>query len=96
MIIPTTYRDRLLEDLHEGHVGISRMKSYLWWPGLDQELELRAKQCVVCQAVRSTPPVVPLQPWRWPDHPWQRVHVDYAENDGMYYLRCFQRSLLPH
>ena len=55
MAIPTTYRDCLLEDLHEGHMGISRMKSvarsYLWWPGMDQELELRARQCRVCQAV---------------------------------------------
>ena len=90
MVIQTTYRDRLLEDLHQGHMGISRMKSvarsYRWWPGMDQELELRARQCRVCQAVRNTPPVLPLQPWKWPDHPWRRVHVDYAERDGMNFL----------
>ena len=95
VVIPTTYRDRLLEDLHEGHMGISRMKSvarsYLWWPGMDQELELRARQCRVCQAVRNTPPVLPLQPWKWPDHPWRRVHVDYLVcrkrwNELLWYL----------
>jgi hypothetical protein len=64
VVIPPTYRDRLLEGLHEGHMDICRMKSvarsYLWWPGMDQDLELIAKQCRVCQAVRNAPPVLPL------------------------------------
>ena len=53
-------------------------RSYLWWPGLDKDIENLAKSCSACQAVKRAPPTVPLQPWVWPSKPWQRVHLDYA------------------
>ena len=71
-----------LHELHKDHPGVSRMKSvarsYLWWPGLDKDIENLAKSCSACQAVKRAPPTVPLQPWVWPSKPWQRVHLDYA------------------
>ena len=75
-------RARLVEELHRDHPGVTRMKavarSYLWWPGLDKELEECARSCLSCQAVKSAPAVAPLHPWLWPAKPWQRVHVDFA------------------
>ena len=53
-------------------------RSYLWWPGLNKELEDCAKCCVACQSVKSAPAKAPLHPWLWPAKPWQRVHVDFA------------------
>ena len=50
--------------------------SYLWWPGLDKELEECAQRCNACQAVKNAPAVAPLHPWLWPAKPWQRVTVD--------------------
>ena len=44
------------------------------------------KSCEVCQAVRKAPPSAPLYPWRWPTRVWQRVHIDFAEKDGNYFL----------
>ena len=39
VVIPPTYQEQLLEDLHEGHLGITRMKSvgrsFCWWLCLD-------------------------------------------------------------
>ena len=53
-------------------------RSYVWWPGIDQDIESLAKKCQGCQKVQFEAPTVPLHPWEWPIKPWQRIHVDYA------------------
>lgn len=68
--------------LHESHVGIVRMKAiarrYVWWLGMDRNIEKMVKACEECQAVNSTPAKAPVHPWVWPAKPWQRIHIDYA------------------
>ena len=90
MVVPPIWRKRLMDDLHEGHMGMTRMKgvarSFLWWPGLDQDTESCVRECAVCMATRNTPPVVPLETWPWPLRPWQRIHIDYADKGGNYFL----------
>ena len=53
VLIPLPGRKLLLQQLHETHSGITRMKSlargFIWWPGLDADLEMIAQQCKVCQ-----------------------------------------------
>ena len=70
VIIPLKLQSRILEELHCGHPGITRMKalarSYLWWPGLDRCLERCVQECLPCQAVRNAPAPAPLHPWLWP------------------------------
>ena len=82
VVIPSKGREPTLEMLHEAHPGIVRMKSlargYVWWPGIDQQIESRVKQCTACQSSRKEPPPSPLHPWAWPAKPWSRVHIDYA------------------
>ena len=82
VVVPQKFRNDTLKMLHEVHAGIVRMKelarSYVWWPGLDQDIEAVAKACVDCQAVKSAPAKAPLHPWIWPDKPWLRIHVDFA------------------
>ena len=82
VIIPYKLRKKVLQELHQSHVGIVRMKatarSYLWWPGLDQEIEELVKGCTQCQSVRNAPEVAPLHPWLWPTKPWKRIHIDFA------------------
>ena len=90
VVVPPIWRKRLMDDLHEGHMGMTGMKgvarSFLWWPGLDQHIEFCVRECAVCVATRNTPPVVPLETWSWPLRPWQRIHLDYAEKDGNHFL----------
>ena len=90
VMIPPPYRERLMDDLHETHPGICRMKSiarsYLWWPCLDQDIVDRVGECEACQAARNLPSVAPLHYWTWPSRPWQRIHIDYAEKDGSNFL----------
>ena len=82
VIVPDKLRAPLLRELHRGHPGISRMKavarSYLWWPGVDKELEDLVSNCQNCQSNRHNPPPAPLHPWAWPSRPWERVHFDFA------------------
>ena len=82
VIIPPKGRDALLCELHDTHPGIVKMKalarSYMWWPGQDQEIERHVNDCNVCQQYRNQPPVAPLHPWEWPGRTWHRIHIDYA------------------
>ncbi|XP_021353194.1 uncharacterized protein K02A2.6-like [Mizuhopecten yessoensis] len=82
VIIPPKLRDDVLRELHEGHIGVVRMKalarSYVWWPGIDEAIENIGKSCAGCQEVKSAPPRAPLHPWEWPSTPWERIHIDFA------------------
>ena len=82
VIIPTVGRKAVLDQLHEGHPGVSRMKSlarsYVWWPQMDKEIEERVAMCNMCQERRHLPPAAPLHVWEWPQRPWVRLHADYA------------------
>ena len=82
VVVPPSLRAQVLDELHEAHPGVSRMKNlarqYVWWPGLDADIEKKVKTCSACQSVRNKPPPAVLHPWEWPQRPWARVHVDYA------------------
>ena len=64
MVVPEKGRKRVIAMLHQAHPGISRMKSlsrcYVWWPGMDKDLELCVKSCEACQVNQQAPPNVPL------------------------------------
>ena len=82
VIVPRSLQQQVLDELHNSHSGIVRMKavarSYVWWPGLDKDLEDLVKSCPKCQSCRNQPAAAPLHPWLWPTKPWERVHIDYA------------------
>lgn len=81
-VVPSKLQQQVLPELHQGHPGIVRMKnlarSYVWWPGLDSDIEGLVMSCSQCQTVKSAPPKAPLHPWVWPSRPWERIHVDFA------------------
>ncbi|XP_031432706.1 uncharacterized protein K02A2.6-like [Clupea harengus] len=82
VVVPKKGRATLLKHLHYTHPGISRMKglarSYMWWPGMDADIEREVQSCHTCQENRKAPAAAPLHPWEWPETPWSRLHVDYA------------------
>ena len=67
IIIPKLGIEKILELLHEGHPGISKMKalahSYVWCPKINSDIEAKVKQCNQCQLNRPSPLVVPMHPW---------------------------------
>ena len=58
VIIPGSLRERVLQELHEGHPGIVRMKSlarlHVWWPKLDQSIASVVRDCAKCQSNRKS------------------------------------------
>ena len=82
VIVPPSLHRSILCELHEGHPGTSRMKClarmFVWWPGLDLDIERTVASCSLCQSHRAAVPTVPLQPWTWPTKPWTRIHMDLA------------------
>lgn len=81
VIIPTNLRKEILQELHIGHVGMVKMKStarsYVWWPGLDADIEAACRACAACVAESSAPPRAPPQPWPYAAEPWTRLHADF-------------------
>ena len=82
VVVPNKLQQQVLKELHEGHPGIVRMKklarSYVWWPGLDSNIEELVNSCPQCQVAKSASPKTPLHPWVWPSKLWERIHVDFA------------------
>jgi hypothetical protein len=84
VVIPSTLRQSLLELAHEGHPGVSRMKSKcresIWWPGIDADVERAVRDCQACiisgKSVRPSPG--PLHPVPRPAGPWRKLSLDIA------------------
>ena len=78
VIIPQTFQEMLLAELHFNHIGMSRMKelarSYIWWPWLNSDIEICCK-CTECLMLSDNLVAVPLHPWLVPKQPWERIHI---------------------
>lgn len=82
IVIPPQLRNRMVDELHKAHPRIVKMKilarQYVWWPGIDTELEKKVKVCQNWQSVRQNPAHAPHHQWEWLQRSWSRVHADYA------------------
>ena len=82
VVVPPPGRQSVLGELHDTHLGASKMKSlaraYIWWPKMDNNIENLAKSCHTCQQSSAHPTKAPLHPWEWPSQPWSRLHLDFA------------------
>ena len=64
----------------------SLMRSYAYWPKMDQDIEDLVRHCKGCQLAAKSPPVR-TQPWLKTDIPWSRIHMDSTGPlNGYYYL----------
>ncbi|KAA3671785.1 uncharacterized protein DEA37_0012508 [Paragonimus westermani] len=91
VVIPAPLRSALLRQLHVGHPGMTRVKaisrSYMFWPGIDQDIKSTVRSCESSAVVAKTPPRVNAVPWPEPKGPWTRIHIDFAGPlNGKYYF----------
>lgn len=90
VVTPKTLQRRILKDFHMGHPGKNRMKSlmrsYVYWPNMDQDIIHMVDKCKGCSLAAKAPPIT-HKPWPKTDRPWSRIHVDFAGPlEGFYYL----------
>ena len=81
IVIPEALREIVLKQFHEDHPGIVAMKSsvrsLIWYPGIDNDVERLVKSCTICQNNRSKPSQKCHIEWPQPKRPWQRIHIDH-------------------
>ena len=82
VVIPAVFRKAILASLHQAYPGVVRMKAlarqHLWWPELTSDIEEVVHKCDSCQQKTNKPTPALLYSWKYPERPWQRVHIDFA------------------
>ena len=80
LVMPQKLRKQVLELAHEGHQGIvktkRRLRTKVWWPGIDRGAEQRCRTCHGCQLVGKPLPPEPMKRTELPTQPWQDLAAD--------------------
>lgn len=73
ILIPKPLRLQCISLAHEGHLGIvgtkQMLRSKVWWPKIDKDVENYVKSCHGCQITSTMPNPEPLEPTKLPDGP---------------------------
>ena len=88
--IPKTLQKRMLKDFHLGHPSTNKTKSlirsFIYWPSMDQDITNMVKTCKGCALAAKAPPLT-HKPWPKFEQPWSRIDIDHAGPlEDFYYL----------
>lgn len=92
LVIPSKLRPVVLSLAHEGHPGSRMMKSHLrssvWWPKLDQQVDEYVRNCRGCCLVSAPDAPEPMIRKTLPSGPWEDIAVDFMGPlpEGQYLL----------
>ncbi|CAC5365636.1 unnamed protein product [Mytilus coruscus] len=81
IIIPASTRKNMLNKLHEGHLGIEKIKRKLardsiFWPGINAQITDFISKCSVCLESRRSNIKEPMAESETPELPWMTVGTD--------------------
>ena len=80
IVVPKVLRDKVVRLAHEGHQGVVktkyRLRSKMWWPGMDKDVENLCKVCHGCQVTSSCDPPDPMSRFLPPSAPWRDCSAD--------------------
>lgn len=81
LVIPQELRVKVMSLAHEGHVGMSatklRLRTKVWWPGMDRDVVKYIESCHGCQLVAKANPPEPIVPTELPPGRWQDLAMDF-------------------
>ena len=67
VVVPEKLRSRIIEELHEGHVGVVKVKAlarnYVWWPKIDCEIEELTSLVLVASKIGNHHQRLRFTPW---------------------------------
>ena len=80
IVMPVSLRDHVIQLAHEGHQGVvktkQRLRTKVWWPGIDKQAENYCKSCIDCMTVSQPDPPRPVSMTKFPDKPWSFLATD--------------------
>lgn len=82
IILPESLRENVLSLGHEGHPGIvlmkQRLRSKVWWPGMDKDVEKCCKSCYGCQITSQHGEIPePMTRHELPNQAWEHLSCDF-------------------
>lgn len=90
LIIPSTMRNSMLNQVHNGHQGLNRcleqLRNIVYWPNMNTDLKNKIEQCEACLMYRKSNTKEPIL---WHDEtslPWQKVGMDLFNFQGSTYI----------
>ena len=90
IVVPNSLRQEYLTLLHQGHMGIEgtrrRAKEMLYWPNMNEDIEMHISNCEPCQQVRNHQPKAPISNYPVPSRPFAVVATDLFEWRNKTYL----------
>lgn len=77
IVIPKSLRTRILKLGHKGHPGIDVLKknlrSKVWWPGIDKDVERKCRTCYGYQLVSIPAKPEPMHRTQFPSASWEHI-----------------------
>lgn len=90
LLIPSSMRKQILNNLHEAHQGAVRTKQRarltVYWPGIDNDIENVVRACQHCQDHLPSNTKEPIITKDRPTRPFQELAVDLCSYAGQDYL----------
>ena len=90
VIIPTSLRQKALENLHAAHQGVSSMQtraqSIMFWPGMTVSIQDTRANCGECNRNAPSQAPLPSEPANPPSTPFEQIFGDFFEFAGRHFL----------
>ena len=85
IVVPAELRKKLLDTLHFGHAGATKMTAeakIFWWPNIQEEIEDKPKNCVACMSsgknLKYQLPKHEFGKLRTLTQPGQEIQIDFS------------------